>query len=40
MAGHGHEGWHPNPDFYYKVSVGPMFDMGPYYLTVWVPSAG
>jgi predicted dehydrogenase len=29
----GHESWHPNPDFYYRRGGGPMFDMGPYYLT-------
>ncbi len=29
----GHERWHPAPDFYYQVGGGPMFDMGPYYLT-------
>jgi predicted dehydrogenase len=30
----GHERWHPNPDFYYARSGGgPMFDMGPYYIT-------
>jgi len=29
----GHEGWHPNPDFYYQPGGGPMLDMGPYYLT-------
>jgi len=29
----GHESWHPNPSFYYDVGGGPMFDMGPYYLT-------
>lgn len=29
----GHESWHPNPEFYYEVGGGPMFDMGPYYLT-------
>lgn len=33
MMGHGHEHWHPNPEYYYKVGAGPMFDMGPYYLT-------
>jgi predicted dehydrogenase len=33
MLGHGHESWHPNPDFYYQPGGGPMFDMGPYYLT-------
>ncbi|MFW6058971.1 MAG: Gfo/Idh/MocA family protein [Phycisphaeraceae bacterium] len=29
----GPEHWHPNPEFYYAPGGGPMFDMGPYYLT-------
>lgn len=29
----GHERWHPDPAFYYQEGGGPMFDMGPYYLT-------
>lgn len=29
----GHESWHPHPDFYYRPGGGPVFDMGPYYLT-------
>jgi predicted dehydrogenase len=29
----GHESWHPSPDFYYQSGGGPLFDMGPYYLT-------
>ncbi|MBC8104409.1 MAG: Gfo/Idh/MocA family oxidoreductase [Cytophagales bacterium] len=33
MMGRGHESWHPAPEFYYKAGGGPMFDMGPYYLT-------
>ena len=33
MLGRGHESWHPSPEFYYEVGGGPMFDMGPYYLT-------
>ncbi len=33
MASHGPEGWHPNPDFFYRLGGGPLFDMGPYYLT-------
>ncbi len=33
MTGHGHESWHPDPEFYYQSGGGPMFDMGPYYLT-------
>jgi predicted dehydrogenase len=28
----GHEGWHPDPAFYYQPGGGPLFDMGPYYL--------
>lgn len=33
MMNHGHEHWHPDPAFYYAAGGGPMFDMGPYYLT-------
>ncbi len=33
MMNHGHEHWHPDPAFYYAPGGGPMFDMGPYYLT-------
>jgi predicted dehydrogenase len=29
----GHETWHPSPEFFYEPGGGPMFDMGPYYLT-------
>jgi hypothetical protein len=27
---------HPNPQFYYQPGSGPLFDMGPYYLTIWL----
>jgi predicted dehydrogenase len=40
MVGHGHESWHPNPEFYYKAGGGPMLDMGPYYLTALVHLLG
>lgn len=40
MIGHGHESWHPDPEFYYQVGGGPMFDMGPYYLTALVALLG
>lgn len=40
MAGHGHESWHPSPEFYYKKGGGPVFDMGPYYLTALVSLVG
>ncbi len=33
MMSPGHESWHPSPEFYYEVGGGPMFDMGPYYVT-------
>ena len=36
MISHGHEDWHPDPAFYYQHGGGPMFDMGPYYLTALV----
>ena len=40
MLCHGHEHWHPDPEFYYKTGGGPMFDMGPYYLTALVNLLG
>lgn len=40
MLGHGPERWHPDPEFFYKVGGGPMFDMGPYYLTALVSLLG
>lgn len=40
FAGHGPEQWHPNPEFFYQVGGGPMFDMGPYYLTALVTLLG
>jgi len=33
MMSGGVEHWHPNPEFFYKKGAGPLFDMGPYYLT-------
>jgi predicted dehydrogenase len=40
MMCRGHETWHPDPEFYYKPGGGPMFDMGPYYLTALVSVLG
>ena len=40
MQCHGHEHWHPNPGFYYQPGGGPLFDMGPYYLTALVSLIG
>lgn len=36
MMCHGHEDWHPSPDSFYRRGGGPMFDMGPYYLTALI----
>lgn len=40
MLCHGHESWHPDPEFYYKPGGGPVFDMGPYYITALVAMMG
>jgi len=40
MMARGHEFWHPSPEFYYQPGGGPMFDMGPYYLTALVSLIG
>ncbi len=40
MLSPGMEGWHPNPEFFFKPGGGPMFDMGPYYLTALVSLLG
>jgi predicted dehydrogenase len=33
MLAGGPERWHPDPFFFYQPGAGPLFDMGPYYLT-------
>lgn len=40
MMSRGHEHWHPSPEFYYEQGGGPMFDMGPYYLTALITLLG
>lgn len=40
MMSGGHESWHPDPDFFYQLGGGPMFDMGPYYLTAFITLIG
>lgn len=40
MYSRGHEHWHPSPEFYYAPGGGPMFDMGPYYLTALLQLLG
>ncbi|MFC4302175.1 Gfo/Idh/MocA family protein [Cohnella boryungensis] len=36
----GPERWHPNPGFLYEIGAGPMFDMGPYYLSAFITLLG
>ena len=40
MLCHGHETWHSDPEFYYKHGGGPLFDMGPYYVTAFINLLG
>lgn len=40
MACHGHEAWHPSPEFYYQPGGGPLMDMGPYHITALVSLLG
>ena len=40
VLSHGMEHWHPNPAFFYRPGAGPVFDMGPYYLTALVTLLG
>ncbi len=36
----GPDAWHPNPDFLFQAGAGPLFDLGPYYLTALVQILG
>ncbi|WP_186445909.1 Gfo/Idh/MocA family protein [Paenibacillus cremeus] len=40
MMSGGPERWHPNPEFLYEIGAGPMFDMGPYYLSAFITLLG
>jgi predicted dehydrogenase len=40
MHSNGPDKWHPGPAFFFKHGAGPMFDMGPYYLTALVTLLG
>lgn len=40
LMSRGPESWHPNPFFFYQIGAGPMFDMGPYYMTALVHLLG
>jgi predicted dehydrogenase len=36
----GPERWHPNPAFLFALGAGPVFDLGPYYLTALIQLLG
>ena len=40
FQGPGPESWHPNPAFLFQEGAGPLFDIGPYYLTALVQAFG
>lgn len=40
MLSHGPEHWHPDPAFLYQSGAGPLFDIGPYYLTALISLLG
>ncbi|MDR2193096.1 MAG: Gfo/Idh/MocA family oxidoreductase [Treponema sp.] len=40
VMNHGMEAWHPSPEAFYKTGGGPLFDVGPYYLTALVNLLG
>jgi predicted dehydrogenase len=40
MLNRGMEMWHPDPAFFYQPGAGPLFDLGPYYLTALVNLMG
>jgi predicted dehydrogenase len=40
MHSHGPESWHPDPFFFYQPGAGPMFDIGPYYLSALISLLG
>lgn len=40
MQSPGPESWHPNPDFLFQEGAGPLFDIGPYYLTTLIQFFG
>lgn len=40
VVSHGHEWHHPNPDFFYQPGAGPLYDIGPYYMTALLSLLG
>jgi predicted dehydrogenase len=40
MQGPGPDRWHPRPQFLFAPGAGPLFDIGPYYLTTMIQLLG
>ncbi len=40
FLGRGMEMWHPDPYFFFQPGAGPLFDVGPYYLTALASMLG
>lgn len=40
MVCRGPDTWHPDPEFFFQPGAGPLFDMGPYYLTALISLLG
>ena len=40
MGSGGPEAFHPDPDFFFQPGAGPLFDIGPYYLTALITLFG
>jgi predicted dehydrogenase len=40
VVSHGHEWFHPNPEFFYKPGAGPLLDIGKYYVTALISLLG
>ncbi|MCX7275992.1 MAG: Gfo/Idh/MocA family oxidoreductase [Burkholderiales bacterium] len=40
VVSHGHEWFHPGPEFFYQAGGGPLLDIGPYYVTALLSLLG
>ncbi|HEV2579717.1 MAG TPA: Gfo/Idh/MocA family oxidoreductase [Ktedonobacteraceae bacterium] len=40
VLNHGMEHWHPDPYFFFQPGAGPLFDIGPYYITALIAMMG
>ena len=40
VVSHGHEWFHPRPEYFYKEGAGPILDIGPYYVSALLSLIG